>query len=440
MATGDTISESLFVAAIDFGTTFSGYAFSNRNDYKDDPSKVAGCHWSVGSQPGLSLKTPSCILFDPEQNFDSFGGEAEDKYTELAQEEEHGDWYFFRRFKMQIYGKEEISRDFMLEGENGLQMPAIKVFAEGIKFLRTHFEDHINIKADVIKPSDVEWVLTVPAIWPDPTKKFMKEAANAGGIPNSRLILALEPEAASIYCKNLPVDRTLSSGGRSTLDAFASGTQYLILDAGGGTVDITVQEIKDDGDIKQIYMANGGDWGGTKVDEAFYEFLTEIVGSDTVDKFRKEDKVDYLGLCREFEVKKRSIRPDSTAKITIRIPLSLSDNFEEVQEVSLKSSFKSNKSMSWTCVGGKLRVDPDTAKNFFEGPCQRIVDHLKDLFKERPVVDTDIIFMVGGFSESQMLQEAIKSAFQSKTVIIPEDACHAVLKGAVQFGFYPNVI
>lgn len=438
MAAGETISESLFVAAIDFGTTFSGYAFGNRNDYKDDPSKVAGCHWSTGSQPGLSLKTPSCILFDPEENFDSFGGEAEDKYTELAQEDEHGDWYFFRRFKMQLYDKEEVSRDFMLEGENGLQMPAIKVFAESIKFLRTHFENHIKNNANEIKPRDVEWVLTVPAIWPDPAKKFMKEAANAGGIPNSRLVLALEPEAASIYCKNLPVDRTLSSGGRSTLDAFAPGTQYLILDAGGGTIDITVQEIKDDGDIKQIHMANGGDWGGTKVDEAFDEFLTDIVGSDTVDKFRKEDKVDYLGLCREFEVKKRSVHPDSTAKITIRIPLSLSERFQEVKGVSLKSSFKSNKSMSW--VGDKLRVDPDTAKKFFEEPCKHIVDHLKDLFQERTVMDTDIILMVGGFSESQMLQEAIKSAFKSKTVIIPEDAGLAVLKGAVQFGFNPKVI
>lgn len=55
-------------------------------------------------------------------------------------------------------------------------------------------------------------------------------------------------------------------------------------------------------------------------------------------------------------------------------------------------------------------------------------------------MDTDIILMVGGFSESQMLQEAIKSAFKSKTVIIPEDAGLAVLKGAVQFGFNPKVI
>jgi molecular chaperone DnaK (HSP70) len=48
--------------------------------------------------------------------------------------------------------------------------------------------------------------------------------------------------------------------------------------------------------------------------------------------------------------------------------------------------------------------------------------------------------MVGGFSESQMLQEHVKSTFPHKTVIIPEDAGLAVLKGAVQFGFNPKVI
>ncbi|CAG2206697.1 unnamed protein product [Mytilus edulis] len=120
------------------------------------------------------------------------------------------------------------------------------------------------------------------------------------------------------------------------------------------------------------------------------------------------------------------------------MPLSLSEDFKKVKGVSLKSSFKSNKSMSW--VGDKLRVDPDTANKFFEEPCQRIVDHLKDLFQKGAVVDTDIILMVGGFSESPVLQAAIKSAFQSKTVIIPEDAGLAVLKGAVQFGFNPKVI
>ena len=105
MACGETISESIFVGAIDFGTTFSGYAFAIRNDYKVDPMRISGNHWQTGSQPGLSLKTASCILFDPTQKFHSFGGDAEDKYTELAQANEHIDWFYFKRFKMQLYDK-----------------------------------------------------------------------------------------------------------------------------------------------------------------------------------------------------------------------------------------------------------------------------------------------------------------------------------------------
>jgi hypothetical protein len=105
MACGETISKSLIVAAIDFGTTFSGYAFALRHDYKVDHMRVSGNLWQRGSQPGLSLKTPSCILFDPTQKFHSFGSDAEDKYVDLAQEDEHIDWFYFKRFKMQLYDK-----------------------------------------------------------------------------------------------------------------------------------------------------------------------------------------------------------------------------------------------------------------------------------------------------------------------------------------------
>ena len=185
-------------------------------------------------------------------------------------------------------------------------------------------------------------------------------------------------------------------------------------------------------------MANGGDWGGVKVDQAFDEFLLDIVGMETMDRFRNEDKADYLSLCREFEVKKRGIRPDSTAKITLRIPQSLTEKFQEVKGVSMKNSFKSNKSMSW--VGDKLRVDPDTARDFYQESCKQIVQHLGGIFRQTPVAKTDIIIMVGGFSESQMLQKHVKDTFPHKTVVIPHDAGLAVLKGAVQFGFNTKVI
>jgi hypothetical protein len=40
-----------------------------------------------------------------------------------------------------------------------------------------------------------------------------------------------------------------------------------------------------------------------KVDQTFDEFLLDILGMKTMDRFRNEDKVDYFNLCREFEVK-----------------------------------------------------------------------------------------------------------------------------------------
>jgi hypothetical protein len=48
-------------------------------------------------------------------------------------------------------------------------------------------------------------------------------------------------------------------------------------------------------DLKEL--ANGGDWGGVKVDQAFDKFLLDIVGMETMDRFRNEDKADYLSLC-----------------------------------------------------------------------------------------------------------------------------------------------
>ncbi|XP_052076865.1 heat shock 70 kDa protein 12B-like [Mytilus californianus] len=439
MACAEVVSEPLLVAAIDFGTTFSGYAFQTLRDFKEDPLRIHGFSWTTGSNAGLSLKTPTCVLFDPAQNFYSFGVEAEDKYTELAQEEDHANWYYFRRFKMNLYKSQDIPRDLMLEDDKGKLLPAMKVISESIKFMREHLMRTLGKKGqDVIRPSEIHWVLTVPAIWSDAAKQFMREAAVKGGIPNSQLMLALEPESASIYCKHIPSERMVC-GGKSTLDAFSPGTKYLILDAGGGTIDITVQEVQTDGTIKQLYMANGGDWGGTKVDEAFEEFLVDLLGAPAISRFREDDKAGHLDLLREFEIKKRSIKPDSLAKVTFKVPISLKEAHEKETGKDLKESMsRSSKRVAW--VGDKLRMEADSARELFKSPCDYITTHLEEIFGDPKVRGTNIILMVGGFSDSPMLRDAVESAFPEKIIIIPDEAGLAVLKGAVQFGFEPRII
>jgi hypothetical protein len=55
-------------------------------------------------------------------------------------------------------------------------MNAMKVFSESIKYLKDHFEENIESVKHVVE-TDIHWVLTVPAIWKDNAKQFMREAA-----------------------------------------------------------------------------------------------------------------------------------------------------------------------------------------------------------------------------------------------------------------------
>lgn len=56
-------------------------------------------------------------------------------------------------------------------------MPALKVFSECIRYLKEHLIKLATQKGITLKVNDTHWVLTVPAIWDDSAKQFMREAA-----------------------------------------------------------------------------------------------------------------------------------------------------------------------------------------------------------------------------------------------------------------------
>jgi molecular chaperone DnaK (HSP70) len=65
--------DALVVVGIDFGTTYSGYGYSFRDEYKKDHSKIY-CNTDWKSGDGLvTTKTPTVILFDENGKFQSFG-------------------------------------------------------------------------------------------------------------------------------------------------------------------------------------------------------------------------------------------------------------------------------------------------------------------------------------------------------------------------------
>lgn len=160
----------LLVAAIDFGTTYSGYAFSSRNDFQRDPTKAYSKQWVDPTSSMVYNKTSTCILFTNEKKFSKFGFEAEAKYLDLILDQDQNNWFFFRRFKMSLYGMQSSNKEVFIEDETGKSMAALVVFTESIKYLKQSLLDDAKKQQTDIEMKDIKWILTVPAIWSDPAK------------------------------------------------------------------------------------------------------------------------------------------------------------------------------------------------------------------------------------------------------------------------------
>ena len=104
----------LVVVAIDFGTTFSGYAFSfvpdrentSPTDAESSRRDVGPIHmmrrWEGGDPGVINQKTLTALLLTPEGQFHAFGFTARNFYHDLDPTEAQR-WMYFDKFKMALH-------------------------------------------------------------------------------------------------------------------------------------------------------------------------------------------------------------------------------------------------------------------------------------------------------------------------------------------------
>lgn len=79
----------------------------------------------------------------------------------------------------------------VLEDITGKTLPAFEVFKLSIKALVNHLLETLDTQGTGVKHDEVQWVLTVPAIWTDTAKQFMRSSAEEVTHNNERCYIKI---------------------------------------------------------------------------------------------------------------------------------------------------------------------------------------------------------------------------------------------------------
>ncbi|XP_033632868.1 uncharacterized protein LOC117294526 isoform X1 [Asterias rubens] len=452
------------VVAIDFGTTFSGYAYS----FTRDPDDIQIMRKWEGGDPGVTnMKTPTTLLLTPDGEFHSFGFTARDFYHDMDHNEALR-WMYFDKFKLALHNDPNLNLDTELTAANGKKIPAIKVFENALRFFREHAMEELCDQSNDGKfdPGDIRWVLTVPAIWKQPAKQFMRRAAYRAGIASSscpeQLLIALEPEAASICIRKLRmrelVPERLSQRQKWSVDKpekynsqvsenIRHGTRYMVVDCGGGTVDITVHEVEEEmGTLKELHKAAGGMYGSVSVDREFEKLLVGIFTKDFIEEFKIKRPAGWVDLMIAFESRKRNANPYKHNPLNVSLPFSFIDYYKKYtrEKASAEDAIwkYNSRDVTWSAqVPGMLRLSPEGMQQLFRPAVANIISLVEGLLNEPQLQGVSYLFLAGGFAQSSLLQNRMRKKFASRLrVIIPRDVGLTILKGAVMFGLDPTAV
>ncbi|KAL4986074.1 hypothetical protein BDW68DRAFT_198313 [Aspergillus falconensis] len=255
------------VIGIDFGTTFSGVAWTTPEHFEADQINLISAWPGTGREEG---KAPTELLYDDEKTMWGYSipGGADT----------------VRGFKLLLLHDEDLTEDvksseFFLRARKMLRdtgKTPVGLVADYLQALWQHTMDTVNkaLGDFVVDGLRFHVAITVPAIWKAYARQSMQDAAKSAGILKPRkagettLSFVPEPEAAALS--------TLCERGRR----IKKGDVYVICDAGGGTVDLISYEIKDTNPIAMREAVEG--WGalcgGLLIDEAFEAICKRRLG------------------------------------------------------------------------------------------------------------------------------------------------------------------
>lgn len=208
--------------------------------------------------------------------------------------------------------------------------------------------------------------------------------------------------------------------------------------------DITMLKTDENNIVEEVITTCTGPWGGKSVDDQFEKFLSELVEEKVWETFKRKHTDDFLKIMKNFETNKHTFQPNTSGSIQILIPQALvklsieSQGVKTFKEIVKKNDNAHKKKVDF--ASGKLVISDEIFKVFYEKSINAISKSIDEIMHENEGSEVKTIFLTGGLSECLIVQESIKKKNWNATIIVPDDAGLAVLKGAVYIGHFPDAL
>ncbi|KAH7445924.1 hypothetical protein KP509_01G028900 [Ceratopteris richardii] len=280
-----------------------------------------------------------------------------------------------------------------------------------------------------LSKEDIQFCLTVPAIWDENAKQTMRCYAEKAGMVNGRhcprgisasrwpLHIILEPEAASAYCQdNAPLSLTLKTGDR-----------ILVTDIGGGTIDLVVHEVVEchanigPTKVKEVVPSYGSVGGGSFVDVSFFELIEEKVGC-----FRQYSRSvnPWLPLLLFQWWQKVKTDFDGSPHFHANYGLMNSGLTEAWKKHDQDNGINREDRFYW-----QLSFDSHDFKRIFDPEVEKVIGLI-----DKHIKGIKLLMVVGGFAASPYVKKSLMDRFANrvKRILIPMEPGRAICRGAVR--------
>ncbi|KAF2117305.1 hypothetical protein BDV96DRAFT_571885 [Lophiotrema nucula] len=435
------IGRTRLVIAIDYGTTYTGIGWATpETDVAD--TKLVNVLQKWGGNMGNTVKIPSVISYTPciAAHIEQFGSDLSDDAITMVNTKLELDPQETRMEELDLIlqvldGMKDLKFEYIKESHGypsytwkGPEEIITDYLSKVFKKFEMATEQINEIKVAV--PVDI--IITVPVGWSygakNSTFKAVVEAGfNERNFPHlSNYYLVAEPEAAAIY--------TAQFLKQEEAENLKKGECFVLCDAGGGTVDVVGYKVKGTDpslELEAITIATGAKCGSSFINRKFRTWLRKILGDrnyNFLDPRSESQRVSghtmegpkMREVMQRFEALKKGFNKFSN------------DMHMDLPEPLHTLTYGGKVEM------GELTITRDDMSQFFHDCIDNVIElvqgQINQVEGKRHRVKS--VFLIGGFSESEYLQQELQHSFGMRKLRLrrPEMSWSAVVRGGVLFG------